>query len=161
MKDKFNILISPFCKNIGKPHPKDYPFFKELIEILRDKYKNLHFCQIGMEGEEIIPSVNEICQGLPLQFLIHKLQKEVNLVISVDNMIQHLCWAYKIPCICIFTKSDPDIFGHEENTNYLKDRKYLSSNQFDQWIYQDFDKEAFIDPSKISIDKFYALPPEI
>lgn len=147
MDFKKNLIVSPYCKTIGpKPHPKNYPYFPEVINGIKDKF---HICQIGIEGEEVLPGINELCQGLPIGFLITKLQKEADLVITVDNMINHLCWSYKIPCIVIFSKSDPEIFGHEENINLLKDRKYLSHNQFDMWQFQSYDINAFIEPEKV------------
>jgi ADP-heptose:LPS heptosyltransferase len=146
--DKFKIAISPYAKNINQPNPKNWPFFPELISLLRKSNNKVHVTQIGLEGEKLVPGVNHIIQGLPIKFLISELQK-FDIVISVDNMIQHLCWSFGIPCVCIFTVSDSEVFGHPENTNIIKDRKYISKNQFDQWKFQAYNKESFIDPEEV------------
>lgn len=143
---KKNLFLSPHAASIGRQNPKDYPFFAEVLDGLQNAF---HVVQLGREGEEIVPHVNEVCFDLPLGHLVRRLKAEAALVVSVDNAIQHLCWRYKIPCLCIFSKSDPKIFGHKENTNLLKDRKHLSRTQFNVWLSQDVDMDSFIDAPKI------------
>lgn len=151
---KFKIALSPYCRNIGKPNPKEYPFFQELIQLINNKYDNCHWTQISISGQEIIPGINDTIIDLPIKFL-SKALKEFDCIICCDSMIQHLCYLLEIKCIVIFSVSDPLIFGHEENINILKDRNYLSKNQFLTWEYQDYKNKAFIDPEKIDIDFHY------
>ena len=51
--------------------------------------------------------------------------------------------------IVIFSKSDPKVFGYEQNINLLKDKKYLRSKQFDIWEAEEFDKDSFVTPDVI------------
>ena len=41
-------------------------------------------------------------------------------------------------------ESDPVIFGHPENVNLLKDRKYLREKQFWLWEQCEFNADAFV-----------------
>jgi len=151
---KFKIVISPYARKTDNPNPKDYPYWNLLIKKLNQRYENLHFTQIGLEGEKILEGVNGVVQGMPLMFLKKELQ-ESDLVLSVDNAIQHLCARYEIPCVCIFSVSNPKIWGHQNNRNIYKDKKYFAEDQFLIWDLQDYNKDAFIEPEKIDIDFYY------
>ena len=54
------IIISPFSRVLrnGKPNPKNYPYWPELIKLLREK--NMCVVQVGFKGEEELPGVDEI-----------------------------------------------------------------------------------------------------
>ena len=144
------ICIAPYAREIkGTINPKNYIYFNELIVLLMEKYEGVHITQIGREGEEILQGVNEVCQDIAIKDLPEKL-KEFDHIITVDSMIQHLCWDLGIKCICIFTQSDPLIYGHEENINILKGREYLTPQQYDAWKYVQPDADAHIDPREIT-----------
>jgi hypothetical protein len=49
----------------------------------------------------------------------------------------------------VFGQSDPNIFGHPENINLLKDRKYLREKQFWIWEQAEFIEEAFVTPDVV------------
>jgi hypothetical protein len=67
--------------------------------------------------------------------------------VSVDNFFHH--WAlleFKRQGIVLFSQSDPTIFGHPQNINLLKDKKYLRAKQMEMWESATYDKEAFVEP---------------
>lgn len=138
------IIISPYSRKLrnGNNNPKNYPFWPELIKGLRDR--NWHVTQVGVTGEDKF-DVDEVVFDKPLEELI-KMLKESDAWISVDNFFQHLAYVNGIPGFVIFGQSDPNIFGHEENINFLKDRKYLRTAPFDIWERAEYLTECFVEP---------------
>lgn len=114
----------------GKKHPKAYPYWDELITLLSKAYE-----------------VKEI-PILPLKEL-EGLIKNSKAVICVDSFIQHYCWSIGKQAIVLWGQSDPLIFGHKENINLLKDRKYLRDNQFQFWTQTECNDDAFVKPKDI------------
>jgi hypothetical protein len=49
----------------------------------------------------------------------------------------------------IWSQSNPLIFGHEENINLLKDKKYLRKEQFYLWEQCEYNKDAFVEPTTV------------
>ncbi len=142
-----SIIISPFSRPLrsGKRNPKNYPYWKELIELLRSQgYKII---QIGVEGEEDL-KVDQFLKNKSFKDL-KKLLKKVDFWISVDNFMNHFGSMVKKKGIVIFGKSDPEIFGYKQNINILKDRKYLRKDQFDIWEKENFEEEVFVLPEEI------------
>jgi len=139
------IIISPYARQMrnDKPHPKNYPYWKELINKIDEE-----IIQIGVEGEEQL--VDDFRKNLSLNQLA-ELTTQCKTWISVDTFYQHFCWDLKKPGIVIFSQSDPNIFGHKENINLLKDRKYLREKQFWLWEQVEYNKDAFVKP-KIVLD---------
>lgn len=124
------------------PNPKNYPFWKELIELLPEA----RITQIGSQGEE--PLVSDCRFGLTLEDL-KKLVATKDTWISVDSFLPHLAHHIPKPGIVIFSVSDPDIFGYKENVNLLRDRRYLRKNQFDTWESHSFVTDAFVNPGEV------------
>ena len=110
----------------GKRNPKDYPYWEELKTLLTSN----NYEVLDLDYELPIPE-------------LRKLLLSTNIIIGVDSFIQHYCWSIKKPCIVLFGKSDPLIFGHKENVNILKDRMYLRVNQFDTWENESYNEEVF------------------
>lgn len=140
------IIISPYAQKLrnGKINPKNYPYWQELVEQL---YKNKYeIVQVGVEGEEQL--VPDFRKNLPLSELA-ELVNECDTWISVDSFFQHFCWDLKKPGIVLWSQSNPEIFGHPENINLLKDKKYLRPNQFHIWEQCDYIKEAFVEPDQV------------
>jgi ADP-heptose:LPS heptosyltransferase len=137
------IIISPWSQKLrnGKNNPKNYPYWKELIRLIEEP-----IIQVGVAGEEqLVPD----CRfGLGLEEL-HDLILECRTWISVDSFFQHYCWDIGKPGIVLFGQSDPLIFGHPENTNLLKDRKYLRDKQFWLWEQCECNNEAFVVPEEV------------
>lgn len=137
------IIISPYAKFMrnGKQHPKNYPYWDKVIEKIKEP-----IIQVGIEGETQL--VEDFRKNLSLNELA-KLVNECKTWIGCDSFFQHFCWDLNKPGIVIFSQSDPNIFGHKENINLLKDRKYLREKQFWWWEQTDFIKEAFVEPDVV------------
>lgn len=137
------IVISPYSRplNNGKNNPKNYPFWEELISMIKEP-----IVQIGVEGETQL--VEDFRKGLPISQL-KELLRECRTWISCDSFFQHLAWVEKKKGIVLWSVSDPLIYGHPENTNLLKDRKYLAGNQFLWWEAYDHNEETFVSAREV------------
>ena len=137
------ILIHPYAKPLmnGKRNPKNYPYWKELIALIDEP-----IIQIGVEGEEQL--VDDFRKNLSLVEL-RQLVKDCRTWVGVDSFFQHLTWSEGKPGIVLWSVSDPLIFGHAENINLLKDRKYLSTNQFLWWDFTEYNEQAFTYPEEV------------
>ncbi len=140
------IIISPFAQKLRnkKINPKNYPYWPELIDLL---YKEgYEIVQVGVEGEDQL--VTDFRKNLSLSDLA-ELVNSCDIWIGVDSFFQHFCWDLQKPGIVLWSQSDPLIFGHKENINLLKDRKYLRPNQFHIWEQCEYNKDAFVEPSQV------------
>jgi hypothetical protein len=137
------IIISPYAKNLinGKRNPKNYPYWKELIEMIKEP-----IIQVGVEGEEQL--VEDFRKNLPISEL-RKLVQECRTWISCDSFFQHLGWDEKKQGIVLWSVSDPLIFGHPENINLLKDRSNLAENQFLWWEFVEHKNDRFVKPKEV------------
>lgn len=111
----------------GKVNPKNYPFADELKELIKD---------------------HELCEingPLPLQQSKDYI-KWADKIICIDSYLQHLCWYEGKKAIVLWGQSDPLIFGHSENINLLRDRKYLRERQFGLWTQTECNNKAFVLP---------------
>lgn len=137
------IIISPYSKALreGKNNPKNYPFWKELIQLIKEP-----IVQVGVEGEEQL--VPDFRKNLPLDDL-RLLIKACDTWISCDSFFQHLGWDEGKRGIVLWSVSDPNIFGHPENVNLLKDRSCLVENQFLFWEYTPHDPDKFVRPEEV------------
>lgn len=134
------IIIHPYAKPLvnGKRNPKNYPYWKELIDLISED-----IIQIGVEGEEQL--VDDFRKNLSMSEL-RQLIKDCRTWISVDSFFQHLAWSEGKQGIVLWSVSDPVIYGHEENINLLKDKQYLSTNQFLWWDFTEYDENKFVSP---------------
>ena len=142
------IIISPYARKMknGEENPKHYPYWKDLIKLLKDRGYNI--VQIGIEGETKIDGVDSFETDISftkLSFLIRKSQ----FWISVDNFINHYGSYLRKRGAVIWGKSDPNIFGYEQNVNILKSRKNLRKNQFLTWEEDFFDPNVFLHAKSI------------
>ena len=137
------ILIHPFAKPLmnGRENPKNYPYWKELISLIDEP-----IIQIGVEGETQL--VNDFRKNLPISEL-SQLLNECRTWVSIDSFFQHLAWKEKKPGIVLWSVSDPNIFGHPENINLLKDRANLAKNQFLWWDFVEHQAEKFVKPDVV------------
>lgn len=137
------IIIHPYAKPLinGKQNPKNYPYWKELIELISED-----IIQIGVEGEsQLVPDFRKGLSLIELRQLI----KECRTWIGVDSFFQHLAWSEGKKGIVLWSVSDPNIFGHPENINLLKDKSYLADNQFLWWDFTEYKPEAFVYPKEV------------
>lgn len=143
------IIISPYAKALpnGQENPKNYPYWEEVISKIEEP-----IIQIGVQGEKQL--VKDFRNNLSLQQLA-ELVKECKTWISVDSFFQHFCWDLNKQGVVIFSQSDPLIFGHKENVNLLKDRKYLRPDQFWLWTQAEYNIDAYVTPEEVceALDK--------
>jgi ADP-heptose:LPS heptosyltransferase len=137
------ILISPYAKKLrnGLDNPKNYPWWPELISLINEP-----IIQVGIESEKQL--VDDFRKNLSLDEL-KVLVNECRTWISVDSFFQHFAWDLNKPGIVLWSQSDPNIFGHPENTNLLKDRKYLREKQFWWWEQCNYNADAFVKPEEV------------
>lgn len=137
------ILISPYSKKLsnGKTNPKNYPFWKEVIEGINEPV-----IQIGIEGEEQLTADFRKNLSIPE---IKQLIKDCRVWISCDSFIQHLASLSRKRGIVLWSVSDPNIYGYPENVNLLKSRDCLSKNQFLWWESVEFDASKFVPPKEV------------
>lgn len=142
------IAIFPFAKTLrvsDKKHPKNYPWWPELITILQGQGHEI--IQVGVEDEPQL--VNNFQKGLSFDQL-EQLIKSCDTWIGVDSFGQHFCWDIGVRGVAIFGQSDPNIFGHVENINLLKSRSYLRDKQFWLWDQADYREDCFPSPEEIA-----------
>lgn len=141
------ILYAPFAARTPsmnfEPSPKDYPFAKELAELLEKEYELI---QVGGNGDEQV--AKDFRKNLPFTE-VSKLIKESVTGICVDSYLQHHYWYQDRKAIVLWGISDPNIFGHPEQVNLIKDRKYLRDNQFDLYYRNQYNPEAFVSPEVV------------
>ena len=137
------IIISPYAKALrnGQNNPKNYPYWKELISKIDEKV-----VQVGIEGE---PQLVDIFYTNQSMEQLAELIRQCRTWISVDSFFQHYAWDLGKRGIVLWGQSDPNVFGHPENINLLKDRKYLREKQFWLWEQTPYIKEAFVSPQEI------------
>lgn len=141
------ILISPWSKELRDKsyNPKNYPYWEEVINELKDEYD---FLQIGVAGEKQL--VDDFRINLPLKKIGELLLDDrCHTWISVDNFLPHLAHLVGKPGIAIWGLSDPNIFGYRENKNLLKARKYLRDKQFYIWDGLKYDPNVFVTADKV------------
>jgi ADP-heptose:LPS heptosyltransferase len=137
------IVIAPYAQKLrnGKENPKNYPYWKELIEMIDEP-----IIQVGVVTEKQL--VDDFRTNLPINEL-RKLIQECRTWIGVDSFFQHLCWDEGKKGIVLWGPSDPLIFGHPENINLLKDRSHLAPNQFLWWEMTEHKNERFVEPQEV------------
>lgn len=114
----------------GNRSAKDYPFWNELIEKLKAYYE-----------------VKEITE-MPLDDLETFIKSSLT-VICCDSFCQHFCWSIGKRALVLWGKSDPEIFGHPENINLLKDKKYLRPDPYRWWEDVPYQPEAFVSHDEV------------
>jgi len=141
------VIISPYSRRMrnGNRNPKNYPYFEEVVKQLRKQ--GVYVIQIGIKGEKEL-GANKTLFNKPLKELVALLNK-CDKWISVDNFFSHLAYLHNKPGVVIFGQSDPEIFGHDFNTNLLKDKKYLRPLQFAPWEDVIYSTECFVDASVV------------
>lgn len=144
---KKNVLIFPWSKKLrnGERNPKDYPFWPQLVSLLKEK----GFCtiQVSLPGEEAI-GADQLHLNKSFKE-ISKMIQDCYLVFTVDSMASHLAWYLKKKAVVLFGQSDPNIFGHSENLNLLKNRKYLRLDQFNVYEGLPYREKAFLSPEEV------------
>ena len=139
------IIIAPYAQKLrnGKENPKNYPYWELLVQELQ---KTMHVVQVGITGEKQL--VPDFRTNLPIAAL-RELLWQCKTWIGVDSFFQHLAWDEGVSGIVLWGPSDPLIFGHPENINLLKDRSYLTENQFLWWESTEHKNDRFVKPIEV------------
>lgn len=141
------VLFSPFSQKLrnGNQNPKNFPYWQELISLLRQCGKVEEIWQLGVGNEYRFEGTTQKHFNKSFDE-IAELANQSSVWLSVENFMPHLCNSYgvKTKGIVIFSKSDPVHYGYPQNLNLLKDRKYLRPDQFFIWEQCDFQEEAFV-----------------
>jgi len=142
------IIISPYSRKLrnGKNNAKNYPYWQDLINLLRQS--EFEVIQIGNNDETKFENCNDYQFNLNLTDL-KKLSLECDSFFSVDNFYPHFCNLFHKRGVVIFSLSDPLIFGYKDNLNILKSKQYLRKNQFDIWESVQYNEFAFFPASII------------
>jgi ADP-heptose:LPS heptosyltransferase len=152
------ILISPWSRRApdGRANPKDYPHWADVARALSASGREL--LQLSLPGEPDVPGCHTRRDGLSL-LTIEALLRASETWISVDNFFHHLAWSVGKRGVAIFGLSDPEIFGHRQNVNLLKDRRFLRVRQFGLWSQEASKPEAFVSPEEVvtAVEKILAL----
>jgi ADP-heptose:LPS heptosyltransferase len=148
------ILLSPYSKPLrnGKENPKNYPYWETVVsKLIADGHEVV---QIRYGGEKEVPGIKSVVEYTSLK-VVEKLLDECDTFLAIDNFLQHLAHFKKKVGVVVWGKSDPTLFGYHENTNLLKDRKYLRNRQFDIWEAEEFDPKVFVEPQIVveSVEK--------
>jgi hypothetical protein len=139
------ILLAPWSRKLpeNKPNPKNYPWWPQVIKLLSDSEPII---QVGVEGEEqLVPDFRKNLKLTDLEMLLWQCRTWA----SVDSFFQHLAWDQGKSGVVLWGQSDPVIFGHPENINLLKDRKYLREKQFWLWSQCEARDEVWITPEEV------------
>lgn len=142
------IIISPYSQNLrnGKRNPKNYPYWKELIEKLQGN--DIEIIQIGRSEEERIEGTTSFLTDLSMAEL-KELIEQSELFFSVDNFFPHMAHLYGLRGVVLWSRSDPRIYGYPENVNLYKSEKYFREDQFGLWESCDYIEEAFVSPGTV------------
>lgn len=140
------ILLFPFAQKLrnGKENPKNYPHWAEVIQLLQQD--NHQLIQLGVDSEPQL--VEDFRKKLPITELSNLVNKCATWI-SVDSFGQHLGWSLGRRGVAIWGQSDPLIFGHAENVNLLKDRKYLREKQFWWWEQCEYRDDCWVQPEEV------------
>jgi ADP-heptose:LPS heptosyltransferase len=142
------ILIFPWARNTteGKPSPKNYPFWDAVVTKLLKKGHKVH--QVSCSGEPDVPGCTMRSNDLPLS-KITELLGACDTWASVDSFLPHLAWSIGKRGVAIFGLSDPEIFGHRENINLLRGRRFLRVRQFGLWSQETYNSDAFVQADQV------------
>lgn len=123
-------------------------WWEKLCLLLKNEQYKIY--QLGQGPEIRLKGVDKFIWDTDIWEITEKYFPIVITMITIDNMWNHMCWYKNKKAIVIFSRSDPEIFGHPENINLLKDRKNLRENQFEPWEYRaEYNSNSFICPEEV------------
>lgn len=140
------IIIQPWARRLrnGKTNPKNYPYWKELIELIQKEGQTI--VQIGQPDEDkLVDDFRTINSMDELKELINT----CDTWIGIDSFFQHFAWKMKKKGIVLFGPSNPIIFGHTENINLYGGKKYFRPDQFGIWETCECNDKAFTKPKDV------------
>ncbi len=146
------IILAPFSTRLssGSPNPKNPPPGFWQIVVSKLVALGHEVVQIGMVGEERVEGVSQHFTNWPLKAL-REVLKGADCFLTIDSFLPHFVWAEKLNKrgVVIWSQSDHLIWGHPENVNLLKDRKYLREFQYQSWPEATYNADAFVSPLEV------------
>lgn len=128
---EYNILLTPYSssRKDGKNNAKNYPYFAEVIDIVKKSIPNVNFIQ-PVTGQGIIKGATP--EIMDLEEVEKFLLEKAHTWLSVDTFTQHMVNSLPFikPGVVVFGPSDPELFGYRYNVNLLKSRNCLRPNQY-------------------------------
>jgi hypothetical protein len=144
------IILAPRAARLfnGKPSPKDYPWWPKVVQRLNEQGHEV--IQIGALGEDEIQGVSQFFTNWPFAAL-KEVIRHADIFLTVDSWLPHFVYAEKLGKrgVVLWSQSDPAIWGHAENVNLLKDRKYLRPLQFQDWMQAAYNEDAFVSVDEV------------
>jgi len=142
------ILLHPYAARLPEyqqVNPKNYHRWPEVVAQLNAA--GYEVVQVGVKGEARVEGVGQFIVGWPLNRL-HEIVAACASWVAVDSFFPHFvhveCGGK--PGVVVWGQSNPDHWGHPQNINLLKDRRYLREWQFQSWWAAQFNPEAFVEP---------------
>jgi ADP-heptose:LPS heptosyltransferase len=143
------VLLSPWSRKAGcegRWNPKDYPYWREVVAAL--VADGIQVRQLSCLHEPDVAGCASRSDDLSFS-QIKQLIRDCGAWCSVDSFFHHLAWSVGKRGVAVFGPSDPLVFGHPENVNLLKDRKFLRERQFGLWSEVAWRPEIFPDPGEV------------
>jgi hypothetical protein len=143
------IILAPYPAKLhtGKRNPKEYPWWDKVVRKLNERGHEV--IQIGVQGEARVKGVAQFIVNWPLAKL-KDLINDADTWLSCDSFLPHYCHVEGLKGgVVVWSLSDPAHWGHPENTNILKDRKYLRELQYQDWNSCDYNEAAFVLPEVV------------
>lgn len=146
------IILAPWSAKLptGRTNPKNPPMEFWIRVVNKLNALSHEVIQLGVAGEERIEGVSQFIQNWPFKKL-RDVVSDCDLFLSVDTWLPHFVFAEKLNKrgVVVFSLSSPEIWGHAENINLLKDRKYLRPRQFQTWFEVEYNEDAFVAPDTV------------
>lgn len=144
------IIVSPFSRklNSGQKNPKNYPYWREVVQQLKQRYADCEIWQVGFLDEERIPTIDRYVWDKSF-VEIEQLLRQAEGFVSVDNYFHHLATVVGKMGVVIWSVSDPAIFGHPTHFNIYKDKSFFRPNQYDIWEHSVYNPEAYVEPQTV------------
>lgn len=143
------IILHPYAATLlnGNRNPKNYPWWSQVVAKLNELGHEI--IQIGVAGETRIEGVSQFIQNWPLSKL-RDLINSCDTWMAVDSFLPHYCFTEKLKRgVVVWSLSSPEIWGHPDNINLLKDRKYLRELQYKDWHDVEYNEDAFVSPDEV------------
>ena len=141
------IILAPYAAKLrsGNHNPKNYPWWAEVVAML-DGHEVI---QIGVKGEDRIEGVAQFIVGWPLGKL-REVISEADTWVACDSFLPHFCYCERLKGgVVVWGTSDPAHWGHNMNTNLLKDRHNLRRYQFQHWEDEPYREDVFVSPQEV------------
>lgn len=138
----------PMRWDITTPNPKNYPYWIELVSLMKQK-ENWEITQVRRIEEQGLNNMTHSIVNFTLNSLAEKVKNEMDFFVSIDSFLPHMAHYYGKVGFVLFGQSDPDIFGYKENFNILKDRRNLREKQFWDWEQTEYKDNVFVSPEKV------------